>query len=209
MAGHHDRRPAVRYFEPCLEKIEKGKTGVTLLNIRRSEKDGVESIIIQKNTTSQPTVLPFPYQDNNVASALSNLASLQDVSLEQLVEVQAKLIHLGAVKKQNTRYGQSLLKQEVILVDHTTSIKLVLWQDHCEKLSDGKTYHLKNLRLKKTSGTRYLNTPKSEQFVFVEIPQFTQTLATVSTDIESMSQTNISARIVGVHTGRNAKFNVP
>ena len=32
-----------------------------------------------------------------------------------------------------------LKKREVILVDHTTSIKLVLWQEHCDKLEDQKT----------------------------------------------------------------------
>ena len=36
-------------------------------------------------------------------------------------------------------YDHPLKKQEVVLVDHNTFIKLVLWQEHCDKLEDQKT----------------------------------------------------------------------
>ena len=45
---------------------------------------------------------------------------------------------------------------------------------------------------------RYLNTAKSVQFVFQEIPPFTQQLATVATDMESLSQNKMSAEIIAV-----------
>jgi len=45
---------------------------------------------------------------------------------------------------------------------------------------------------------RYLNTAKSEQFVFQEILPFTQQLATVATDMESLSQNKMSAKIMAV-----------
>ncbi|CAH3152352.1 unnamed protein product, partial [Porites lobata] len=174
--------------KPHLEKIQKGKTAVTLFNVRSSVKDEVESVVIQNNTKMQPVVLPFSYKDISMMSSLPSLASLQDVSLEQLVEVKAKLTRLTAVKTQNNRFGQPLQKQEAILVDHTTSIKVILWQEHCNTLTEEKTYRLRNLRIKESYGTRYLNTPKSEHFEFEEIPAFTQTLAAMS------------AKIIGVQT---------
>ncbi|CAH3172628.1 unnamed protein product [Porites lobata] len=73
-------------------------------------------------------------------SSFISLASLQDVSLEQLVEVKAKLTRLTAVKTQNNRFGQPLQKQEAILVDHTTSIKVILWQEHCNTLTEEKKH---------------------------------------------------------------------
>ncbi|XP_068726907.1 uncharacterized protein [Montipora capricornis] len=186
--------------KPHLEKIQKGKTAVTLFNVRSSIKDEVESVVIQNNTKMQPVVLPFSYKDISMMSSLPSLASLQDVSLEQLVEVKAKLTRLTAVKTQNNRFGQPLQKQEAILVDHTTSIKVILWQEHCNTLTEEKTYRLKNLRIKESYGTRYLNTPKSEHFEFEEIPAFTQSLAAVATDIESLSQAKMSAKIIGVQS---------
>ena len=73
-------------------------------------------------------------------SSLPSLASLQDVSLEQLVEVKAKLTRLTAVKTQNNRFDQPLQKQEAILVDHTTSIKVILSQEHCNTLTESKKH---------------------------------------------------------------------
>ena len=89
-------------------------------------------------------------------------------------------------------------EQEVILVDHTTSIKLIRWQEHCNKLEDQKTYALQNLRLKESNGLRYLNTPKSEQFLYKEIPSFTQDLAQVTTEMESLPKRKVSGKIIGV-----------
>lgn len=126
--------------EPHLEKFQKGKTAVTLFNVRSSIKDEVESVIIQNNTKMQPVVLPFLYKDISMMSSLPSLASLQDVSLEQLVEVKAKLTRLTAVKTQNNRFDQPLQKQEAILVDHTTSIKVILSQEHCNTLTENKKH---------------------------------------------------------------------
>ena len=115
-----------------------------------------------------------------------------------MLDVKAKVSSITAVKTINSRYGYALQRQEVILVDHTTSIKLILWQEHCNKLEDQKTYALQNLRLKESNGSRYLNTPKSEQFLFKEIPSFTQDLAQVTTEIESLTQRKVSGKIIGV-----------
>ena len=183
---------------PLLEKYQKGRTAVRLHNITSSIKDDVESIIIQNNTTVQPVVVPFVYQDAATSSSLPSLSSLQEVSKEQLVDIKAKVSSITAVKTINSRYGYALQRQEVILVDHTTSIKLILWQEHCNKLEDQKTYALQNLRLKESNGSRYLNTPKSEEFLFKEIPAFTQDLAQVTTEIESLTHRKVSAKIIGV-----------
>ena len=108
------------------------------------------------------------------------------MSTEQLVQIKAKVSNISGIKQLESRYGQTLQKQEVILVDHTTLIKLILWQEHCDKLETEKTYSLQNIRLKESNGTRYLNATKSEQFAFQELPPFTQQLATVATDMASL-----------------------
>lgn len=71
--------------------------------------------------------MPFGYEDAAVNSSLPSIASLQEVSTEQLVQIKAKVSNMSGIKQIESQYGQTLQKQEVILVDHTTSIKLILW----------------------------------------------------------------------------------
>ena len=189
---------------PLLEKYHKGKTRVRLHNICSSIKDDVETIIIQNNTSVEPVALPYVYNDATISSSLPSLSSLQEVSKEQLVDVKAKVSSITGVKTINSRYDHPLKEQEVLFVDHATSIKLALWQEHWDKLEDQKTYNLENLRLAETNGIRYLNSSKSEQFLYKEIPPFTQNLAQVTIEMESLMQ-KISAKLSGV---QNASKNL-
>ena len=189
---------------PLLENYHKGKTGVRLHNICSSIKDDVETIIIQNNTSAEPVALPYVYKDATISSSLPSLSSLQEVSKEQLVDVKAKVSSITGVKTINSCYDHPLKEQEVLFVDHATSIKLALWQEHWDKLEDQKTYNLENLRLAETNGIRYLNTSKSEQFLYKEIPPFTQNLAQVTIEMESLMQ-KISAKLSGV---QNASKNL-
>ena len=73
-------------------------------------------------------------------------------------------MQLSGVKVVNTNCQGNLKKQEAVLRDTTSSVKVILWEDYVETLEDGKTYLLENLRLKVTKSERYLNTPKSKNF---------------------------------------------
>lgn len=93
----------------------------------------------------------------------------------QLIDVKAKVGNIGPVKHVKTWNNQTLQKQEATIVDHTTSINLILWEKYCETLADRETYALENLPIKETHNSRHLNTPKSKQF-FEQIPPFTDTI---------------------------------
>lgn len=58
--------------------------------------------------------------------------------------------------------------------------------------------NLKTRRLKETNGICYLNNPKSEEFLHKEIPPFTQNLAQATTEMESLTQNRISAKLIGI-----------
>lgn len=109
--------------------------------------------------------VPFPHAHAEVSSSLPSLATLQEVSIVQLVQIKAKASNITGIKQIKGCYGQTLQTQEVILLDHTTSIKLILLQEHCDKLKKEKTYS-QNIQLKESNATRYLNIAKSKQFVF-------------------------------------------
>lgn len=93
-------------------------------------KDGIESIIIQNNTIIEPVTVPFPYEHAEVSSSLPSLATLQVVSIEQPVQIKAKVSNITGIKQIKGHYGQTLQKKDVILVDQTISIKLVLREEH-------------------------------------------------------------------------------
>lgn len=90
---------------PNLYKYEQAQTAVTLHNVRSTEKDGIQSIIIQNNTTMEPVTLPFAFQHAAVSQSLPSIASLQEVSVEQLVQIKAKVSNISGIKQIATRYG--------------------------------------------------------------------------------------------------------
>lgn len=72
--------------------------------------------------------------------------------LKQRYPASAEWTQLG-----NSCYDHPVKKHEVILVDHTTSIKLVLWQEHWGKLEDQRNYAL---QLSKIQGDQWNPLPE-------------------------------------------------
>lgn len=100
-------------------------------------------MVINNNTSIESIPgLAFPYREKSTPN-VSTISSLQKVSLEQLVSVHAKVVKLSAVKVLQTSHG-SLTKQEAIIFDQSSSIKLVLWETRVNGLEEGKTYKLNN-----------------------------------------------------------------
>jgi len=64
--------------------------------------------------------VPFAFQEQTTTFSLASLTSLQDVSLEQVVNLKAKVTNVGPVEYQTIRNAQTLQKQGATLVDHTT-----------------------------------------------------------------------------------------
>lgn len=109
---------------PHLKKYQAAQTAVRLHNVRSTMKDGIASTIIQNITTIDPVTMPFPYEHAEVSSSLPSLATLQEVSIEQLKQIQSKVSNITGIRQLESCYGQTLHTQEVhvIVVDHTTSI---------------------------------------------------------------------------------------
>lgn len=52
--------------------------------------------------------MPFGYEDAAVSSSLPSIASLQEVSTEQLVQIKAKVSNMSGIKQIESQYGQTL-----------------------------------------------------------------------------------------------------
>jgi hypothetical protein len=176
-------------------KHQDAKSPVKISKFKLSSKKGSDDVVINNNTSIESIEgLTFPHREIS-SSTESTISSLQKVSVEQLVSVHAKVVKLSAVKVLQTTHG-SLKKQEGIIVDKTSSIKLVLWETHVDCLEEGKTYNLNNLRLKENRGEKYVNTPKTGEFTFKVAEDLGQLAAT--DDIELETVRTITATIIGV-----------
>ena len=142
-------------------KHQNEKSPVKISKFKISTRQG-SAIIINENTAMAPAEVLFSRQEI-CASSLSTITSLQNVSLEQMVNLHAHVSQLSGVKMISSA-GGSLKKREGVLVDVTSSIKVILWENHVDELEEGRTYILRNLRLKESRGDKYVNTPKTGEF---------------------------------------------
>jgi hypothetical protein len=129
------------------------------------------------------------------ANDLSNIGSLMSVSANQLITLQAEVIHISQVKDMPTLNHGELKKQDVMIRDPTGTTKLVLWEKYVDTLVINTTYKFENLKVKSFNNERYLNTPKDKQFNATEIEPFQHELPEPEQVIEAPS---ISGRIIGV-----------
>ncbi len=199
-------------------KYEDSKSPVKISKFKISSRHGSNDVIINNYTSVTPTAgesVLFEYQA--MSSGVATISSLQNVSLEQLVCLHAKVLDLTSVKILHTAHGP-LKKQDGVLVDETSSIKIMLWEDDVEKLEKGQTYILRNLRLKESCGEKYVNTPKTGEFKFEDAIDLNslaeaddlplETVSTISADIIGISSLTKSLLCVGCKGKVDAKGNV-
>ena len=181
-----------------LNTLQECRSPVKISNFRTSNKYSGTDIIIDKQT--QVTSLDinkfntFAYGDEmeNV-----DIKSVLEATPEQLVSLKAKVKTISAPKVISTTSG-TLKKQECTTVDPTNYIQLVLWEENVERLQENVTCVFKNLRVKKSSFGKYLNTAKGTEFTFKEVENFTLPLAQVDDDVPTLTIQETNGSIVGV-----------
>lgn len=184
-----------------LNTLQKTMTPVKITNYNTSAaSSGKEDIIILSKTRISPITsneIDFPHLTELTASGiLPDLSALEKLAAEQLVTIKAEVAQVSAVKTLHTQYQGVLKKQEVIIRDPTTSVKLLLWENSIEMLELNKTYILQNIKLKRSKKEMYLNTTKADKFTFSETSAFTTPLVTIEEDVKTTS--TITARILGI-----------
>jgi hypothetical protein len=55
-----------------------------------------------------------------------------------------------------------------LVADQTNSIKLVLWENHIDGIHTGKSYHIRNLKVRIFDDEKYLNTNESTEYSEIE-----------------------------------------
>ena len=76
------------------------------------------------------------------------------------------MVNIAATKVVNMQYQRTLKKQEVLIRDPTSSIKVILWESYVNTLTLNSTYIFRNLKVKlsKDKNEGHLNTAKDVSF---------------------------------------------
>ena len=69
----------------------------------------------------------FNYSDDPMPSGLvTSISALNNAASEQLISIKAQVVNFSAVKIVKTQYQGTLKKQDVLIGDTTSSIKMIL-----------------------------------------------------------------------------------
>ena len=128
------------------------------------------------------------------------IATINQVTADQLVSIKAHVCHLSAVKHVFLNTGTTLRKQEAIVADPTASIEVVFCEDSTEMVEEGNTYMFSNFHVKGNSGQqRYVNTPKAEKCSTEITQMFTEPLVKVE-NLPSLTRVEVDVNIIGVNS---------
>ena len=178
-----------------LDTLKKTKSAINLHPYRKSSTG--EIILDDKSKFSPVQDVGFDYIDPVMPNDVVSIAKLVDVASEQLVKVKAQVLSISGPKVINTQHQGTLRKQDVILRDTATSIKLVLWDHYVDSLEANKTYLFENVKLKSNRYGRYLNTAKDAEFRFSLTEPFEQDLAEVEDAV--VQNDTITGKIIGIN----------
>lgn len=179
--------------KPTIDALAQQHSPVKIQRFSISNKYQREDIVINKNTLISPTKVNFEF--NNQESNTLSIASISEVAPGQLVLVKGHLQQLSATKTVVLQ-SNPVKKQEAFVNDPSGYVKLVLWGNHADTLTEGSTYLFDKVRVKVINEERYLNTPKNEnECTISSVAKFAETLHPVQNISASK---DIVANIIGV-----------
>lgn len=130
-----------------------------------------EEIIIADQTRVTLSKATFDCDERFQRDAVISLNDLHSLAPGQLLNTKCFVGNTQEVVEQKVRSGDVVQKQEVTISDSTSSVKLILYGDYVNSLTEGKSYLLKNVRLNSFKNTVYLNTSQTLDFIYEEMSE--------------------------------------
>ncbi len=109
------------------------------------------------------------------------------------VDLKVKIITKEQNKQLIVKNAKTTYKCDTTVVDHTNSIKLVLWEDLIDKVITGKCYHFTNLTVHIFDDVKFVNT--NELSAVKEIEE----IPNVKMDTPDIKDNLVMAQVVGVN----------
>ena len=162
---------------------------VRLSNYRISSKSS-DIILTQSGSVEISSGLDFECAEITGQVKISNIVKC---AVGQLINIKAKVTELKDIR---TVPGKDLRLRESVAVDETGTIKLLLWEDHCDKIQDGLIYNFINLRVKEDPcGNVIVNTAK-QGCTIETINPFTEELCDIP--IFTQNDNKLNGEIIAV-----------
>ena len=141
-------------------EISNATSSVKLKKFKVDTSSNAEDILMDRNVIIAEVTTDFPRREMPSAT---NLLSILKICVGQLTSVTAKVASMEPIKtiKKN---GEELVLQEIMLVDPSGAMKLVLWQEFTDLLIVGETYSFQDVGVKQNKFTKeiFINTSKSD-----------------------------------------------
>ena len=173
---------------------EKTKSPIKIKKFGESNKYGTTNIIIEKHTVVE-TPLSLPFERSEQSEGMLTVSSLSSVSSGQQITLKGHLIDLSGSKKLLSKSGQSLIKQDGVVLDPTGTIKITFWVNFVDNAEQGKTYNFKQFVYKNDNYGIYLTTSTSVS-TLEEAEAFQKPLAKPSN--EALANKELSVNVLGV-----------
>ena len=133
-----------KYIEEAMEKCSP----IKMQKFVHDKKEGSTDILMSDNVVIDKVECEdLTFLREELVPANLNISMLSMISLNQLLTIKGKLVHLQELQEVNVQ-GRVLKKVDGVFIDPHGSIKVTLWEGDIEKVEEGGTYEFKNLRLK-------------------------------------------------------------
>lgn len=149
-------------------EISNATSPVKLKKFKVDTSSNAEDVLMDRNIIIEEVTADFPRRE---MPTTTNLLSILKICVGQLTSVTAKVASIEPTKTIN-KNGEELVLQEVMLVDPSGTMKLVLWQEFVELLVAGQTYSFQDVRVKQNKFTKeiFINTSKSDTKIVSRCP---------------------------------------
>lgn len=158
-------------LRPTMEESRKEQSAIAMVNctIQENKYDSDLEVMASSHTTIQvsPKKIKLDEQASNSCTNVVHLGEIAELNVNQLINVACKIVKVSGISNLEVK-SKLLKKQDCRVSDHTDTIRAVLWENNCDKLQEGKSYHLIQFRVREYACTKYLSMSESSSMIEVD-----------------------------------------
>lgn len=155
-----------------LQQAYKNKSPIKICGVKASVNkrflSGLDEYTILKKAKITPSS-PLKFEYNEAFS--SNLCTVKAAlskDLYEVVDLKVKVIKKQETKQFIVKNEKTCCKSDFLVADQNESIKLVLWENLIDEIHTGKSYHIKNVKVRIFDDEKFLNSNESTEYTEIE-----------------------------------------
>ena len=183
-----------------LSQVADSRSPVKIFQINFNINN-TDTILGDRSSVSLVEKASFDPDKRFYHDSVLTLNDLFGLASGQMVKLKCHVSRILEETVYKTRSNEDIPRQEVILCDSKTYVKLVLYNEDVNTLSQGKSYIVKNVRLQSYKDSIYLNTTTERAFEYEEIDTLSDVQNTnVATELAILCKI---VRVTGIYLNHN------